>query len=65
MNRTEFYDYIMENFEISGEAARLISNILQYVETHFSDENEQYIVLNDLLDGTIGLTDTELREVYM
>lgn len=28
MNRKQFYNYILENFNISGEAARLINNIL-------------------------------------
>lgn len=65
MDREEFYNYIMNNFNISGEAARLINNILLYVEENFFDENEQYIQLSNLLDGTIGLSDSEIRNVYM
>lgn len=65
MNRDEFYNYILENFNISGEAQRLIDNILQFVESHYSNENEQYNVLCSLLDGTIGLTDNEIKKVYM
>lgn len=65
MDREEFYDYIIDNFSISGEAARLISNILQFVENHYTDENEQYLALCNLLDGTIGLSDKEIRNVYM
>ncbi|MCM1121170.1 MAG: hypothetical protein NC416_01165 [Eubacterium sp.] len=65
MNREQFYNYILENFTISGEAGRLIDNILQYVEANFPEENEQYNVLCSLFDGTIGLTDNELKKVYM
>lgn len=65
MNRKEFYNYILENFDISAEAGRLINNILYFVEENYIDENEQYKVLCDLLDGTIGLSDEELRKVYM
>lgn len=65
MNREEFYNYIQENFNISGEASRLIDNILRYVEENYSDENGQYNVLCNLLDCTIGFTDNEIKKVYM
>lgn len=65
MNREEFEQYIHENFNISGEAGRLINNILIFVEENYPEENEQYNVLCDLLDGTIGLSDNEIKKVYM
>ena len=65
MNREQFYQYILYNFDISGEATRLINNILHFVEENYTDENEQYRALCDLLDGTIGLSDAEIRKVYM
>ncbi len=65
MNRRQFYNYILENFDISGEAGRLINNILCYVESQGMEENEQYRTLCSLLDGTIGLTDNELKRVYL
>ena len=65
MNREQFYQYILDNFSISGEAGRLINNILHFVEENYTEENEQYRVLCDLLDGTIGLSDMEIRKVYM
>lgn len=65
MNREEFYEYIMENFNVSGEYSRLLNNVLLFVESHYPEENEQYNVLCELLDGTIGLTDNEIRKVYM
>lgn len=65
MNREQFYGYIMENFNVSDDAARLIDNILQFVESKYPEENEQYCVLFSLLDGTIGLSDNEIKRVYM
>ncbi len=65
MDREQFYNYILENFDISGDAGRLINNILQFVQNNYTDEDEQYTVLCDLLDGTIGLSDQEIRSVYM
>ena len=65
MNREQFYQYILDNFSISGEAGRLINNILHFVEENYTEENEQYMALCDLLDGTIGLSDAEIRKVYM
>lgn len=65
MKSEEFYNYVMDNFNISGEAARLIDNILSYVEENFPDKNEQYIQLCALLDGTIGLSDSEIKQVCM
>lgn len=65
MNREQFYQYILDNFSISGEAGRLINNILHFVEENYTEGNEQYMALCDLLDGTIGLSDAEIRKVYM
>ena len=65
MNREEFFNYINENFNISGEAGRLINNILYFVEANYPEENEQYRVLCNLLDETIGLTDNEIKQVYL
>lgn len=65
MNRPQFYNYIIENYDISSEARRLINNILYFVEENYTEENEQYRILCDLLSGTIGLTDNELKKVYM
>ena len=65
MNREQFYEYILENFSIDGATGRLINNILHFVEENYTEENEQYRALCDLLDGTIGLSDAEIRRVYM
>ena len=65
MNREEFYDYILNNFELSGEAMRLVGNILRFVEANYPDANDQYHMLCSLLDGAIGLSDRELRKVSL
>lgn len=65
MNKSEFLLYIEENFNITGESYRLISNILDFVSNNAINENEQYNMLCNLLDGTIGLSDMELRKVYL
>ena len=65
MNKSEFLSYIEENFDIAGESYRLISNILDFVENHATDEDEQYNMLCALLDGTIGLSDAEIRRICL
>lgn len=65
MGKEEFKEYVVENFNISGESHRLISNILEFVETRFCDEDEQYNALCDLLDGTIGLSDNEIKQINL
>ena len=65
MNKDEFMTYIDENFSIDGSAKRLIKNILDYVETHIEGENEQYLALCDLLDNTIGVSDAEIKKIYL
>jgi len=65
MNRQQFLDYIAENYSISGEAFRLIDNILLFVETHYDTEGIQYVVLSELLSGTIGLTDAEIKKICL
>lgn len=65
MNREEFMEYVEENFNISSEAMRLIDNILYYVEIQGVEENEQYKMLCLLLDGTIGLSDREIRKISL
>lgn len=65
MNKDQFIEYIEKNFDIDGAAVRLISNILDYVESNSKDTDDQYNMLCDLLDGTIGLSDAEIRKVCL
>lgn len=61
MTSVESLSYILDHFSVSGEAGRLLDNILRYAEG-IEDEERRYQVLKDLLDGTIGLTDEEIRQ---
>ena len=65
MNREEFIQYIEKNFDVSGSTVRLISNILYYVEVQGVDEDEQHDMLSFMLDGTIGLLDSEIRQICL
>lgn len=65
MNRDEFMDYIRKNFNTTGTEQRLINNILYYVECQGVGEDEQYLMLCTLLNGTIGLSDNEIKQVCL
>lgn len=65
MDKEEFMNYIAENYNISGEAHRLIGNILNFVADIYTQEDEQYNALCKLLDGTIGLSDNEIKKIIL
>lgn len=65
MNRQETMVYIQEHFSCSGEALRLIDNILSFVETQGVDGEEQFFLLRALLDDAIGLTSDEIRKISL
>lgn len=65
MDKEEFMNYIAENYNISAEAHRLIGNILNYVANHYTEEDEQYNILCEMLDGTIGLSDNEIKKIIL
>lgn len=64
MNRKEAMEYLTTNFSLSGEAQRIIDNILYYFELQDLDEDQQYNMLSSLLDG-IGLTDEEIKRIVL
>lgn len=57
----EFYQYIIDNFNISGEVSRLIRNILIYADEEGLSGGDLYLFLSRMLDGAIGLTDAEIK----
>lgn len=61
MDKADYVQYIADHFSLSGSSMRLINNILDYVET--LDDDFRQGALHDLLSGTIGLTENELRMV--
>ena len=46
----------------TGGETRLIANILQFAST-ISNEADRYHFLCDMLEGTIGLSDREIRQI--
>ena len=64
MDKERLLEYIRENFTVSGETARLIINIVEYVACQ--SEEEQPMLLYTLLDNTIGIErDETLREANL
>ena len=58
MDKERLLEYIRDHFTISGEASRLIFNIVWFVACQ--TEEEQPKLLWTLLDGTIGIERDEL-----
>ncbi|MBQ9740687.1 MAG: hypothetical protein IJV91_07095 [Kiritimatiellae bacterium] len=58
MDKERLLEYRGEHFTVSGEAGRLIVNIVEYVACQ--SEEEQPALLCALLDGTIGIERDEL-----
>ncbi len=37
MDRETFYQYILDNFTLSGGEQRIVDTILQFIESHYND----------------------------
>jgi hypothetical protein len=55
------YEWLLEEFDIDSAAARIIRNVLEYADR--MEGTEQYDFLTEMLDGTIGLSDREIRNM--
>ena len=55
------FEWLLEGFNLEGPAARIVRNILEYADR--MDGDEQYEFLAEMLDGTIGLSDREIRNL--
>ena len=64
MDREAFLEYVCKNFNIGGDAMRLIDNILQYAE-RIVDLDERREFLSSTLMYTIGLTEEEISEISL
>lgn len=55
MTTDDFMRYVQENFNVSGEALRLINNIVCYAQNSdlYGEEREKF--LKDMLDNAIGI----------
>ena len=65
MNREEFVQYVRENFNVSVEFLRLLRNVLDYAASKYFDEFELRDYMNYLLDGTIGLSEEEIKQINL
>ena len=63
INQQEALEYIRSHFSCSGEAMRLIDNILAFVAIQGCDTEEKTRLLHALLDGAIGLTSDEIGQI--
>ena len=60
MSKEDWLEYVRRNFNISGEADRMLVNMVNFVDT-IHNTSEKYLFLDYMLDGTIGLTEAEIR----
>jgi len=61
MDRETFYQYILDNFTLSGGEQRIVDTILQFIESHYDKQQE---ILRELLCD-IDLTEEELKNVCL
>ena len=59
MNRAAFMEHLRENYQLSAEAQRFISNIMAYAE-EMADKDDAKEFLYTMFDGTIGISEAEL-----
>ena len=64
MDRETFYQYILDNFTLSGGEQRIVDTILQFIESHYHDYDKQQEVIRELLCD-IDLTEEELKNVCL
>lgn len=60
MDRETFYQYILDNFTLSGGEQRIVDTILQFIESHYNDYDKQQEVMRELLCD-IDLNEEELK----
>lgn len=65
MTKEEFIQYTMYNFEVSGAFIRLLNNVLQFVADLGMEEDDAHRFLYALLDGTIGYTKDEIKQINL
>jgi len=64
MGEKEFLQYIFDNFNVAGEFTRMLVNVISYAEG-FDDPEEGLDFLCDMLDGTIGIRQDEIRQLKL
>ncbi len=64
MGEKEFLQYIFDNFDVAGEFTRMLVNAIGYAQG-FEDPEEGLDFLCDMLDGTIGIRQDEIRQLKL
>ncbi len=64
MREKEFLQYIFDNFDVAGEFTRMLVNVIGYAQG-FEDPEEGLAFLCDMLDGTIGIRQDEIRQLKL
>ena len=64
MGEKEFLQYIFDNFDVAGEFTRMLVNVIGYAQG-FEAPEEGLDFLCDMLDGTIGIRQDEIRQLKL
>lgn len=64
MNIDQFMEYLHENFVMDRATSALIRNVLDYARC-FVAEDQVHEFLCRTLDGTIGLSEREIRMISL
>lgn len=65
LNPQEFYNHIIENYNLDGASSRLVRNIIEYVNLQgFVDQEDTHDHLFQLLDGAFGLEEKEVKQAH-
>lgn len=64
-NKKRLLSYIIEHYKVNDMAINLIKNILCFVCEKYVGRQEQCVVLCSLLNDTIGISEIEIKKVYM
>lgn len=64
MGKREFLQYIFDHFDVAGDFTRMLVNVIEYAEG-FDDPEEGLDFLCDMLDGTIGIEQNEIRQLKL
>ena len=64
-NKKAFLNYVMRNYKIDTLTEQMLQNMLSFIGESYTDKTKQCEALCELLHDTIGLSDAEIRKVYM
>lgn len=61
-----FYEYVIENYTLSGEAKRILDNIVVWADDHYADgdnlTHEGIHFIDFMLSDSIGMEINEISE---